>query len=250
MRFTFSTQIGAMLAQVFSPDGKSVAIFDATDPPEVANARAASMALLLNGGVPKWVQPAEGRAPDDPGMDELQEMLIGLAARLERAERTLASAGYKDCGGSLWRPPLGPSASPLLDKIDQLRAERDTAIAAALAADHRPMAQAEAGGAEPFWHAVVSKSHPIIDKAIRRHDVALDYAWKASKNYPDARDIEVVPLYRTSQPMNRDPLTDAQWLKKWTGFTGLRVKPGEDRDWLLGILRFAERTLGFSRGQV
>lgn len=196
MRFTFSTQIGAMLAQVFSPDGKSVAIFDATDPPEVANARAASMALLLNGGVPKWVQPAEGRAPDDPGMDELQEMLIGLAARLERAERTLASAGYKDCGGSLWKPPLGPSASPLLDKIDQLRAERDTAIAAVLSADHRPPAQV------------------------------------------------------ASQMMSRDPLTDAQWLKKWTGFTGLRVKPGEDRDWLLGILRFAERTLGFSHGKV
>lgn len=53
-----------------------------------------------------------------------------------------------------------------------------------------------------------------------------------------------------SQPMSRDPLTDAQWLKKWTGFTGLRVKPGEDRDWLLGILRFAERTLGFSHGKV
>lgn len=63
MRFTFSTQIGAMLAQVFSPDGKSVAIFDATDPPEVANARAASMALLLNGGVPKQAQPEAVQVP-------------------------------------------------------------------------------------------------------------------------------------------------------------------------------------------
>lgn len=63
MRFTFNTQIGAMLAQVFGPDGKSVATFDATDPPEVANARAASMALLLNGGVPKQAHPEAVQVP-------------------------------------------------------------------------------------------------------------------------------------------------------------------------------------------
>lgn len=53
-------------------------------------------------------------------------------------------------------------------------------------------------GAEPFWHAVVSKRAPVIDKAIRREDVASEYADKCRDNYPDATDIEVVPLYRAA----------------------------------------------------
>lgn len=50
---------------------------------------------------------------------------ISLAARLERAEKTLEYAGYTYCGGELWKPPLGPSAKPLLEHIDSLEQERD-----------------------------------------------------------------------------------------------------------------------------
>lgn len=49
---------------------------------------------------------------------------------------------------------------------------------------------------EPFWHAVVSESAPVIDKAIRREDVADEYAGKCREQWPEVRDIEVVPLYR------------------------------------------------------
>lgn len=49
---------------------------------------------------------------------------------------------------------------------------------------------------EAFWHAVVSESCPVINKAIRREDVAEEYASKCrDEGY---RDIEVVPLYRAT----------------------------------------------------
>lgn len=40
-----------------------------------------------------------------------------------KAERTLLLAGFADEGGELWKPPLGPSASPLLDRIATLEAQ-------------------------------------------------------------------------------------------------------------------------------
>ena len=45
---------------------------------------------------------------------------------------------------------------------------------------------------EPVWYAVTSKQAPIIDKAIRRLDVAQEYADKCSETYPG---VEVIPLY-------------------------------------------------------
>jgi len=42
---------------------------------------------------------------------------------LNRATKTLENAGYTDNGGELWKPPLGPSASPMIDKIDSLTNE-------------------------------------------------------------------------------------------------------------------------------
>ena len=49
--------------------------------------------------------------------------------------------------------------------------------------------------------------------------------------------------YVKEQPP-RQPLTDEQWLKLWTGRTGQRLKPGPDRDRLLRRFRFAERAHG------
>ena len=45
-----------------------------------------------------------------------------IEARLELAEKALKSAGFTQLSHSNeWKPPLGPSAGPLLDKIDQLK---------------------------------------------------------------------------------------------------------------------------------
>lgn len=60
---------------------------------------------------------------------------------------------------------------------------------------------------EPFWHAVVSRTAPIIDKAIRRADVAQEYADKAEENYGHVVDIEVKQLFTADQLAARD----AQW---------------------------------------
>ena len=44
--------------------------------------------------------------------------------KLERAERALKRTGWTYTeGAEEWKPPLGPSASPLLDEIDVLRAQ-------------------------------------------------------------------------------------------------------------------------------
>lgn len=49
---------------------------------------------------------------------------IELAANLDRAERALICSGFTYTEGAQeWKPPIGPSASPLLDRIDQLAAQ-------------------------------------------------------------------------------------------------------------------------------
>lgn len=65
-------------------------------------------------------------------------------------------------------------------------------LAAVAAAEGPPQV-----AAEPFWHAVVSVKSPVIDKAIRRADVAEEYAdrYRSEGFY----DVQVVPLYRHGQ---------------------------------------------------
>lgn len=47
-----------------------------------------------------------------------------ILERLHRAERALLRAGWTHSeGAEEWKPPLGPSASPLLDEIASLRAQ-------------------------------------------------------------------------------------------------------------------------------
>lgn len=66
------------------------------------------------------------------GSHSCSRQMAGTIARLTaerddlvRAKRTLERAGYTDNGVELWKPPLGPSASPLLERIAELEAERD-----------------------------------------------------------------------------------------------------------------------------
>lgn len=67
--------------------------------------------------------------------DNLQGRLdVALAAldrmqeQRDRAERALTRAGFTYAEGAHeWKPPVGPSASPLLDKIDQLTAQLEAA---------------------------------------------------------------------------------------------------------------------------
>ncbi|CAJ0693051.1 hypothetical protein [Ralstonia mannitolilytica] len=75
-------------------------------------------------------------------------------------------------------------------------------------------AQADAG---PFWHAVVSKSAPVIDKAIRRLDVAEEYADKCRENYPD---VTVVPLYTHSSLPAAQGLSDDEITQVWLDHGG------------------------------
>lgn len=59
---------------------------------------------------------------------ELRAERDALKAELEKACRALESAGFtlKE-GAQEWKPPLGPSVSPLLNEIDSLRAELEAA---------------------------------------------------------------------------------------------------------------------------
>lgn len=75
-------------------------------------------------------------------------------------------------------------------------------------------AQADAG---PFWHAVVSKSAPVIDKAIRRLDVAEEYADKCRENYPD---VTVVPLYTHPSLPAAQGLSDDEITQVWLDHGG------------------------------
>jgi hypothetical protein len=74
--------------------------------------------------------------------------------------------------------------------------------------------------AEAFWHAVVSKQAPVVDKAIRRLDVAEDYAAQCRPHYPG---VEVVPLYRATPPAAQ---------RQWVGLTDEEIdKTHETQVW-------------------
>ena len=48
-------------------------------------------------------------------------------ALIAKAERSLIAAGYTDQGGEAWKPPLGPSAEPLLGRIAELERQLEDA---------------------------------------------------------------------------------------------------------------------------
>ena len=51
--------------------------------------------------------------------------------RLELAENSLKAAGFtQDSPSNQWKPPVGPSASPLLQRIDDLSTQRDELLVA------------------------------------------------------------------------------------------------------------------------
>lgn len=59
-------------------------------------------------------------------IDELEEQRDHLLQRTQRAERALHRGGFTYTEGAAeWKPPLGPSASPLLDRISELEALSD-----------------------------------------------------------------------------------------------------------------------------
>ena len=58
------------------------------------------------------------------------KMLEEASERLELAERSLRAAGFTQASPSnQWKPPVGPSASLLLQRIDDLSAQRDELLA-------------------------------------------------------------------------------------------------------------------------
>ena len=58
------------------------------------------------------------------------KMLEEANERLELAESALKAAGFTQASPSnQWKPPVGPSASPLLQRIDDLSTQRDELLA-------------------------------------------------------------------------------------------------------------------------
>jgi hypothetical protein len=45
-----------------------------------------------------------------------------VAAEIRRMYASLVAGGFTDEGGELWKPPIGPSAMPLLERLDKQRA--------------------------------------------------------------------------------------------------------------------------------
>ena len=88
------------------------------------------------------------------------KMLEEASDRLELAESSLKAAGFTQASPSnQWKPPVGPSASPMLQRIDDLSTQRDELLAAmrqTLAmlrvTSHGPSA---ANRAEEMLHAAV-----------------------------------------------------------------------------------------------
>lgn len=152
---------------------------------------------------------------------DMASMFAGSVAmnNVEQAEAYSASLRRK-----LWRI-AGMDAQPApepaqqaqgVPALDKTRNHLSTMIGLVLGARQRGAAY-EAGSA--------------IDKAVQE---AIGHL----KNWPQAPAVEAEP-----QP-EREPLTDEQWLKRWTAVSGQQLKPGLQRMSLLSTLRFAERVYG------
>ena len=56
-------------------------------------------------------------------------LAAGSLGRLQAAERTLIAGGYSYLDGAeMWKPPIGPSAKPLLERIAALESQRDALL--------------------------------------------------------------------------------------------------------------------------
>lgn len=64
--------------------------------------------------------------------------VLALLDDLDSAKRALAMAGYtKIEGAEEWKPPIGPSASPLLDELDRTRSTVDIVSSALFDAEKK-----------------------------------------------------------------------------------------------------------------
>ncbi len=67
-----------------------------------------------------------------------QRVIVEQEQKLDRAQRTLELAGYTDCGGELWKPPVGNLYQQRFGRVERPRAEaeqrvvRDWAVATAV----------------------------------------------------------------------------------------------------------------------
>ena len=66
------------------------------------------------------------------GVDTLAAISVGVSGsmrRLQAAERTLIAGGYSYLDGAeMWKPPIGPSARPLLERFAALESQRDALL--------------------------------------------------------------------------------------------------------------------------
>lgn len=99
--------------------------------------------------------------------------------------------------------------------VTVLRAELLEIIKAVLARAAQASSPVRAGDAEqpqqPFWYAVVSDEVPVINKAIKRADVAEEYAQNCREN--GYQRVEVVPLYRRLAALEQPSPAQCEHLK-------------------------------------
>lgn len=74
---------------------------------------------------------------------------------------------------------------------------------------------------EPFWYAVVSEQAPSINSAIRRLDVAQEFADSKRERWPDTR---VVPLYAA-------PIAQAAPQPEQSGLVAALEQFADDSNW-------------------
>jgi hypothetical protein len=138
--------------------------------------------------------------------EEMKRRLEG-AKRCERHDNTLETRYWCDQYKQIATDAVAAQPEPTQEQI----AGFDVVLDESMPPNTMKFVQ-PAPVQEAFWHAVVSKQAPVVDKAIRRLDVADEYAAQCRPHYPG---VEVVPLYRATPPASQPavPLTDEQILE-------------------------------------
>ena len=115
--------------------------------------------------------PSNGRWLERDGSSLPNNSCSQAADELIRLHASLVAGGFTDKGGELWKPPLGPSAMPLLERLDKQRALIEELREALKSAKNTLVAFKFQPGPSNAWEEHDEAALQAVDAALAKAEV-------------------------------------------------------------------------------